>query len=386
MTNRPRYLDHNATTPVDPRVVAAMRPYLEAEFGNPSSAHEYGRGPREALAAARGQVAALVGADADEVIFTGSGTEADHLAIRGVARARRPAGGHVITQATEHPAVLDACRTLELEHGVRVTVLPVDADGLVRAEELRAALTPETALVTIMHANNETGTTQRIRELADLAHAAGALVHTDAAQSVGKIPVDVGELGVDLLTVVGHKLYAPKGVGALYVRRGVPIVPVIGGGGQERGVRAGTENVPYLVGLGAACRLAAEEGVPAAARVAALRDLLHRRLVEYLDGRVLLNGHPTRRLPNTLNVSITGVRSDLLLAAAPDIAASTGSACHKGRAEPSPVLTAMGCKPARANAAVRLSLGRATTADDVEAAAWRLAQAADAVPLQHVHL
>jgi cysteine desulfurase len=386
MATQPIYLDHNATTPVDARVVAAMRPYLEAEFGNPSSAHEYGRGPREAVATARGQVAALLGAEPDEVIFTGSGSEADHLAIRGAVRARGSGHGHVVTQATEHPAVLDACRMLELEHGVCVTVLPVDADGLVSIAELQAALTPETALVTIMHANNETGTIQRIRELADIAHAAGALFHADAAQSVGKIPVDVTELHADLLTVVGHKLYAPKGVAALYVRRGVPIAPVIGGGGQERGLRAGTENVPYIVALGVACQLAAEEGVPAAERVVALRDRLQQRLEEYLPGRVLLNGPRTDRLPNTLNVSITGVRGDLLLAAAPGVGASTGSACHEDSVEPSPVLTAMGCDPARAKSAVRLSLGRTTTEAEVEAAAWRLAQAADEVPLRHVHL
>lgn len=371
----PIYLDYNATTPVDARVVDAMLPYLRHEFGNPSSSHAFGQGPREAVATAREQVAALIGAMSDEVVFTGSGSEADHLAIRGVVRAHRSGDVHVISQATEHPAVLDACRVLA-EDGVPVTMLPVDSDGLVSAADLEAALTPQTVLVTVMHANNETGTLQPVRELADIAHAGGALFHTDAAQSLGKVPVDVDELGVDLLTIVGHKLYAPKGVGALYARRGVSLASLVGGGGQEHGLRAGTENVPYVVGLGTACQLAVEEGVPHAAEIAALRDLLHRRLDEQLPGRVVLNGHPTARLPNTLNVSILGTRGDRLLAAAPGVAASTGSACHEDSIDPSPVLTAMGIDAARANAAIRLSLGRTTTEADVETAARDLADAA----------
>lgn len=373
---RPVYLDHNATTPVDPRVVEAMLPYLQAQFGNPSSSHDYGHGPREAVAAARREVSRLIGAHPDEVVFTGSGSEADHLALRGVVRAHRPAGAHIVTQASEHPAVLAACRSLDVDFGVGVTVLPVDGTGLVSPADLREALRPETVLVSVMHANNETGSIQPVRELAEIAHAAGALFHTDAAQSVGKLPVDVTELGVDLLTVVGHKLNAPKGIAALFVRRGVPLLPLVGGGGQEHGLRAGTENVCFIVGLGVACRLAAEEGVPAAGRITALRDRLHRRLDELLPGRVRLNGHPTCRLPNTLNVSIAGTRGDRLLAGAGQVAASTGSACHEDSVEPSPVLAAMGLDTGRAASAVRLSLGRTTTETEVELAAGALARAA----------
>lgn len=373
--SEPIYLDHNATTPVAAQVLDAMLPYLRAQYGNPSSSHAYGRRPREAVAAAREEVAAAVGAQPDEVVFTGSGSEADHLALQGVIRAHGPARAHVITQATEHPAVLAACRSLEQEFGVAVTTLPVDRHGLVSPADLRAALRPETVLVSVMHANNETGTIQPVRELAEAAHAGGALFHTDAAQSMGKIPVDLDDLGADLLTVVGHKVNAPKGVAALVVRRGVPILPLVGGGGQEHGLRAGTENVASLVALGVACRLAAE-GLPGRVeRLTALRDLLHRGLCERLPGRVELNGHPTLRLPNTLNVSIAGVRGDRLLSRAPQVAASTGSACHEDSVEPSPVLTAMGVDTDRAATAVRLSLGRTTTQDEVEAAAAHLARA-----------
>lgn len=309
------------------------------------------------------------------MVFTGSGSEADHLAVRGVVRARGVSGAQVITQATEHPAVLDACRALA-EQGVAVTTLPVDRHGLVSPADLRAALRPETVIVSVMLANNETGTIQPIHELAEVAHAAGALFHTDAAQAVGKIATSVDELGVDLMTVVGHKLNAPKGVAALYVRRGVPLRPLVGGGGQEQGLRAGTENVPSIVGMGVACRLAATEGRSSAAAVATMRDLLHRRLEELLPGRIVLNGHPTRRLPNTLNVSVAGIRGDRLLSRAPEVAASTGSACHEDSVEPSPVLTAMGVELARAASAIRLSLGRTTTVADVETAARHLARAA----------
>lgn len=364
------YLDHNATTPVDPRVVEAMEPYLRNLFGNPSSSHAVGKGPSAAVLRAREQVAALLGGtDPGEVVFTGSGTEADHLAIRGTVRAADTEHPHVITQATEHPAVLAACRQLEAD-GVRVTVLPVDEGGSVSPRDLRSALTPGTVIVSIMHANNETGTIQPIAELARVTHEGGALFHTDAAQSVAKIPVDVRELEVDLLTVVGHKMYAPKGVGALYVRRGVPIAPLIDGGGQEGGLRAGTENVPYLVGLGAACRIAAE-GQPDLAR---LRDLLHDRLVELLPDRIVVNGDLQHRLPNTLNVSVLGTRGDKLLSATPGIAASTGAACHSDAVEVSPVLTAMGIGSERAKGAIRLSLGRMTSETDVRDAATQLAR------------
>jgi cysteine desulfurase len=378
-TGGPVYLDYNASTPVDPRVADAMQPYLRERFGNPSSSHVYGPPARTGLQTARTQVAGLIGApDPERIVFTGSGSEADALAIRGAVLAaladqpdrwtdRRP---HVITQATEHPAVLAACRHLARWHGVDLTVLPVDDTGLVDPGDLAAALSDRTVLVTIMHANNETGTIQPIAELAGLTHAAGALFHTDAAQTAGKIGVDVTGLDVDLLTLVGHKMYAPKGIAALYVRDGVQLEPLVGGGGQEHGLRAGTENVPHIAALGAAAELAATDlanGEPE--RLQALRDHLHHRLQAALHGRVHLNGHPDRRLPHTLNVSITAISGDALLADLPGLAASTGSACHTGHTDPSPVLTAMGIPADRALAALRLSLGRWTTPDHIDHAA-----------------
>lgn len=285
----------------------------------------------------------------------------------------------LITQHTEHPAILDTCHALQRIHGVEVTYLPVDGTGLVEPRDLVAALTPRTALVSIMAANNETGAIQPVAVLARAAHDAGALFHCDAAQTVGKIPVDVTCLGVDLLTVVGHKMYAPKGIAALFVRPGLRLEPVIYGGGQEHGLRAGTENVASIVALGAAAHLAAEHlATGAAQRLQDLRDRLHVQLTEHLPGRVLLNGPPdsTRRLPNTLNVSIPGLRGDDLLAAVPQLAASTGSACHSGHTDPSPVLTAMSLNEARSLAAVRLSLGRWSSAQEIDHAADLLASAA----------
>ncbi|MEU7409104.1 cysteine desulfurase family protein [Streptomyces sp. NPDC042638] len=375
----PVYLDHNATTPVDPRAVEAMAPYLTVHFGNPASSHPYGAEPRRALAGARAQVAALIGARPSEVVFTSSGSEANLLALRGTLLASGRSAPHVITQATEHPSVLETARALRRLHGARVTVLPVDGAGLVAPDALAAALTEETVLVSVMAANNETGALQPITELAALARTHGALFHCDAAQATGKIPLDVQALGVDLLTVVGHKMYAPKGVAALYVREGVRLEPVVYGGGQERGLRAGTENVALAVALGTAARVAAGEladGAPA--RVAALRDDLHRRLTVALPGRVRLNGPERQRLPNTLNVSVEGTLGHELLARADRIAASTGSACHSGTHSPSPVLTAMGLAADRALGALRLSLGRWTTAEDVETAATAVARAAAA--------
>jgi cysteine desulfurase len=304
----PVYLDYNATTPVDPRVAEAMRPHLTDLFGNPSSSHPYADAPRRALADARAQAAALVGAPPSEIVFTASGSEANLLALRGVALASGRPRPHVITQVTEHPAVLETCRALQRLHGVRVTVLPVDSDGLLDPAALAAAVDDETVLVSVMAANNETGALQPIRELAALAHQHEALFHYDAAQAAGKIPLDVRALGVDLLTVVGHKMYAPKGTAALYVRDGVQLEPVVYGGGQERGLRAGTENVALAVALGTAAQLAADDLADGAAiRIAALRDDLHRRMSQALPGRVHLNGPVRGRLPNTLNVSIDGV-------------------------------------------------------------------------------
>ncbi|MFC8996311.1 cysteine desulfurase family protein [Streptomyces rochei] len=375
----PVYLDYNATTPVDPRVAEAMTPYLACFFGNPSSNHPYAATPRWALAEARAQVAGLIGARPGEIVFTASGSEADLLALRGAVLASGRPHPHVITQATEHPAVLQTCRALERLHGARVTVLPVDGDGLVEPDALADAFTEDTVLVSVMAANNETGALQPITRLAALARERGALFHCDAAQAAGKIPFDVGDLGVDLLTIVGHKMYAPKGAAALYVRDGVSLEPVAYGGGQERGLRAGTENVALAVALGTAARLAAEElasGAPA--RVAALRDDLHQRLAIGLPGRVHLNGPEKNRLPNTLNVSIDGALGHEVLAAVGEIAASTGSACHSGTHTPSPVLTAMGLDATRALGALRLSLGRWTTAEQIETAAATLIRAAGA--------
>jgi cysteine desulfurase len=377
----PIYLDHNATTPVDPRVIEAMLPYLTTHFGNPSSAHEYGRAPHAAVGAARARVAALVNARAEEVVFMGSGSEADATAIRGIVTAARRAGNsrpHVITQATEHPAVLSACAYAEHHHGAEVTVLGVDRDGLVDPADLAAALRPETVLVSVMHANNETGVIQPIAELVRIAHSHGALFHTDAAQSVGKIPVDVALLDVDLLTVVGHKMYAPKGIAALYVRTGVDLEPLIGGGGQEQGRRAGTENVAGAVAFGAAAELALDElAAGSAARLEDLRDRLHRELEVRLPGRVDLNGARSPRLPQTLNVSIRGIEGHAVLSSCAAVAASTGSACHSGEHEPSPVLSAMGLSRERGLSALRLTLGRWTTASDVDTSAAELARAVE---------
>ncbi|MFL5590811.1 MAG: cysteine desulfurase family protein [Ktedonobacteraceae bacterium] len=375
----PIYLDYNATTPVDPIVVEAMLPYLSTHFGNPSSTHRYGYVTRQAIDTARKQVAQLLGCTAGEIIFTGGGSESDNLAIRGVALARRGSGNHIITQVTEHPAVLNTCSALERLHGLRITYLPVDAYGRVSTADVEAAIDGQTILVTIMHANNETGTLQPIAEIAGIAHRHGVLVHTDAAQSVGKIPTHVEDLGVDLLTVAGHKLYAPKGIGALYVRRGVQLEPVIYGGGQESGRRAGTENIAHMVALGAACMLAQEQLAESQSRVQRLRDRLEQRLAEFLPGSVNLNGHRSERLPNTLNLSVDRVIGEEVLAATPEIASSTGSACHEGSTDPSAVLMAMGLSRERALGALRLTLGRWSTEDEVEKAARLLARTVDSL-------
>jgi cysteine desulfurase len=373
----PIYLDYNATTPVDPVVTEAMLPFLTGGFGNPSSDHHYGTAPRTALNHAREQVATLLGASAGQIVFTGSGSEADNLAIRGTVLATGVDRPHVITQRTEHPAVLETCRALQRWHGAEVTYLPVTTDGVVDPDALTAAFTDRTVLVSIMAANNETGALQPIPELARITHNHGAVFHCDAAQAVGKIPVDVTALDVDLLTVVGHKMYAPKGIAALYVRTGVPLEPLVYGGGQEHGLRAGTENVALAAALGAAAHLATAHLTGGGQHhLQQLRDRLHHHLVNALPGRVLLNGPLDARLPNTLNISIRGTIGHDLLAATPGIAASTGSACHSGTYEPSPVLTAMGLDTERSLTALRLSLGRWSTADEVDRAADHVVTAA----------
>jgi len=379
----PIYLDYNATTPVDPSVVDALLPYLREHFGNPSSDHAYGYVAHAAIERAREQVAALLGAGPGEIVFTGGGSEANNLALNGVIAALRERGDsrrgdtrrrdhdpgdHVITTAIEHPAVLQPLRGLEAR-GLRLTILPVDGDGRIDPQQVVDAITPRTILVSVMHANNEVGTLQDLRAIADAAHARGALVHTDAAQSVGKIPTRVDDLDVDLLSIAGHKLYAPKGVGALYVRSGVRLAPHIRGAGHERGLRAGTENVPYIVGLGAAADLAARRLDVFPAQLRALRDALHKGILAHVPD-AQLNGHPDERLPNTLNLGFPGVNAAALLARIRDrVACSTGSACHAGHAEPSGVLLAMGRDPALAAAALRLSLGAWTTAEEVAEAA-----------------
>jgi cysteine desulfurase len=371
---QPIYLDYNATTPLDPAVVAAMRPYLEQHFGNPSSSHAYGQAAREAHEQARGQVAALLGSAPDEVIFTSGGSESDNQAIKGIAFARRERGNHIITSQIEHPAVLNTCRYLEMRHDFQVTYLPVDGDGLVDPAMLEEAISPKTILITLMHANNEVGTLEPLAEIGRIARRHGIAFHTDAAQSVGKVQVNVEELGVDLLTVAGHKLYAPKGVGALYIRRGTALDPLIHGAGHEGGRRAGTENVPYAVALGTACALAREQLAVQTERWLSLRQRLLNGL-EARVGPVKVNGHPERRLPNTLNICVPGVVGEEVLARVPGVAASTGSACHAGLTEPSPVLLAMGIEPSPALGALRLSLGRWTTAEEVDLAVEQLSEA-----------
>ncbi len=375
----PIYLDYNATTPVDPAVVEAMLPYLSENFGNPSSSHSYGYKAHQAVESARAQVAQVLGCAAGEIIFTGGGSESDNLAIRGIALAYQEKGNHIITQVTEHPAVLKTCRALEQLHGFRVTYLPVDRNGRVSKEDVEAAITDETILITIMHANNETGTQQPIAEVAKIGRKRGILVHTDAAQSTGKIPVRVEELGVDLLTVAGHKLYAPKGIGVLYCRHDVNLEPVIYGGAQEAGRRAGTENVAHIVALGTACLLAEENLSENQARLCSLRDKLQRLMEEFIGDAVHLNGHATERLPNTLNISIEGIIGEEVLGMTPEIASSTGSACHEGSTEPSPVLMAMGFSRERALGALRLTLGRWTTEEEIEKAARFLTKSIDSL-------
>ncbi len=373
----PVYLDFNASTPVAPEVAAAMRPLLESHYGNPSSGHWAGQPAYAALEAARGKVAALLGCSTDEVVFTSGGSEANNLAIKGAFFAARGGGNHVITSRIEHPATLEPCRFLE-RLGAEVTYLPVDGAGRVDPDDVRRAITDRTVLVTIMHANNEVGTLQPIREIAAVAREHGVLMHTDAAQSVGKVPTRVDDLGVDLLSVAGHKLYAPKGVGALYVRRGVVLEPLIHGAGHECGRRAGTESAFLATGLGAACALAGSDGRSDGIR--RLRDRFRSELAAAFGDGVVLNGHPVERLPNTLNVSFIGRIGADILARLDGVAASTGSACHAGRVGPSPVLAAMGVPTDVAMGAIRFSLGRTTTADEIDDVVGRLRRV---VPVMH---
>ena len=366
------YLDYNATTPIDPQVAQAMLPYVHGLFGNPSSSHGFGLEAREGVDNARCQGAELLGCSPKELIFTSGGTEANNHAIKGVAFAHRRRGNHIITSAVEHPAVTEVCRYLETQ-GFRVTCLPVDEHGLVNVAHLKAALTPETILVTIMHANNEVGTIEPIAEIAEAAHSVGALVHTDCAQSVGKIPVNVDELGVDLLSIAGHKLYAPKGIGALYVRSGVELEKFMHGAGHEQNRRAGTENVIEMVGLGAACQLIHRNLPKYSSHMREMRDRLESRLLES-DADVRINGHPRLRLPNTSSVSFLGLEADRILANLPNVAASAGAACHSDQVELSQVLTAMEVPLEYAMGTIRFSMGRFTTPEEVDLAAAEVIQ------------
>jgi cysteine desulfurase len=372
MTEPMMYLDYNATTPVLAEVLDAMLPYFREHFGNPSSTHALGRRAREAVEVARAEVASLLECASSEIVFTSGGTEASNLAIRGIAEARSDRR-HLVTSAIEHPGTEKPCAWLE-EHGWRVSRAGVDSGGRVRIEEVRAAAGADTALVTILHANGETGVVQPTAEIADVAHSVGALVHCDAAQSMGKIPVRVDELKVDLLSLAGHKLYAPKGVGALFVRHGTPLAPFTRGAGHERGLRPGTENVAAIVGLGVACRRAEDDLGTESERVRELRDRLWELLAANVPG-LQLNGCAQPRLPNTLNVRFPDRVGSRLLAAAPEVAASTGSACHEGQEQASAVILAMGIPSAVAVGSVRLTLGRHTTREEVEKAAASLARA-----------
>jgi cysteine desulfurase len=370
------YLDYNATTPVDPRVASVIYKSMIEEFGNPSSTHAYGESAHAALERARGQIASLIGASATEIVFTGSGSEADALAIRGAFLAARIDGrphSHMITQVTEHPAVLSACRELEDIHGVSVTYLSVDQFGRVDPRDVEEAITSETFLISIMHANNEIGTLQPIAQISEIAKTHGVLMHSDAAQSIGKIPVNVADLGVDLLTIVGHKMYAPKGIAVLYVKTGVQLHSIIGGGGQENGLRAGTENVAFAVGLGEAAELVVVSlGVGEQERLSTLMQRFETILHQNLPGLIHVHGHPTDHLPNTLNFRIDGVAALLLLSAIPTLALSAGSACHSGQDKPSSVLLALGLEPVDALGAIRLSFGRWSTEVEVEEAAAQI--------------
>jgi len=378
MTTQPIYLDYNATTPIDRRVAEAMTPYLYEHFGNPSSTHPYGVQAKRAVERARTQVAALLGCQPAEIVFTSGGSESNNSAIKSVAAAYRERGNHIITSAVEHPAVLEPCQWLESQ-GYRVTVLPVDEYGMVDPADVERAITPDTILVTIMHANNEVGTIQPIAEIATIAHRYGALMHTDAAQSLGKIPVRVDELGVDLLSVAGHKLYAPKGVGALYVRSGVRLAKFIHGADHEANRRAGTENVLEIVGLGQAAEIAGRDVSTELdevlernmAHMRAMRDRLWAGLTRELDtpGLLRLNGHPDKRLPNTLSLSFRSIEANTLLSEiGKQVAASAGAACHADHVDVSTVLQAMQVPLEYAMGTVRFSVGKMTTAEEIDRA------------------
>jgi cysteine desulfurase len=370
MMPRPIYLDHHATTPIDPAVREAMMPYLTEKFGNASSrTHPYGWEAEEAVLTAREQVAALINAKPEEILFTSGATESDNLALKGVARAYRAKGNHLITVTTEHKAVLDSCRALQ-EEGFEVTYVPVDRMGLVDPEAIRRAITPQTTLISVMYVNAEIGTIAPLAEIGAIARAHGVLFHSDAVQGVGKIACDVDALQVDLMSISGHKIYGPKGVGALYVRKTRPkrihLRPLIDGGGQERGFRSGTLNIPGIVGLGKACEICQQQWPQESTRLLGLRQRLYDGLCRQIDD-IVLNGHPEQRLPGNLNLTFASVQGESLLMSLKDIVAlSSGSACSSGSHEPSYVLKAIGQDDTQASASVRFGLGRYTTEAEID--------------------
>jgi len=362
---RPIYLDCNASTPIPPEVATAMRPYLEEHFGNPSSSHWFGRQTKKAVERARVQVASMLGCESSEVVFTSGGTESNNYALAGVARTMKERGRHMITSAIEHPAVLNVMEHLKRE-GFTYTLLPVDATGLVSVTDVEKAITPETILISVMHANNEVGTVQPIPEIAALAKSRGILMHTDAAQSVGKLNVEVDALGVDLLSIAGHKIYAPKGIGALYIRKGTPLQKLIHGAGHEENRRAGTENVLEIVGLGQACEMIHQNLDKNAAHLLALRNRLRDGLMKAIEG-LTIHGHSDLCLPNTLSVGFPRVEANALLAEAETIAASPGgAACHSGKVSISPVLTAMGVPKEVSLGTIRFSMGKMNTEEEID--------------------
>jgi cysteine desulfurase len=360
------YMDHNATTPLHPEALDAMLPFLKDNFGNPSSIHWAGRGVRKYIDEARGKVANLLNADPSEIAFTGGGSESDNLAIKGAAYALKKEGNHIITTQVEHPAVSNTCEYME-KTGYKVTYLLVDHEGMIDLDELKGSITSKTVLISIMYANNETGTLLPIKEVGEIAADKGILFHTDAVQAVGKIPMDLKDLKIDLLSLSGHKLYGPKGIGCLYVKKGTSLVPLIHGGHQEGGRRAGTENIPSIVGLGKACEIASRDMGFQVKHITKLRDRLYEGIIDKLD-HVKLNGHPVNRIPNTLNLSFEFIEGESLLLNLDleGIAVSSGSACTSGSLKPSHVLTAMGLTPEIAQGSLRFSLGLGNTEEDVE--------------------
>ena len=365
----PIYLDYNASTPIYPEVADVMRPLLETGYGNPSSPHFAAEAARAAIDTARHQVAELLGAAPEEVVFTSSGSEANNFALKGAFHAQRDRGNHIITSQVEHPAILQPCRYLETQ-GAEVTYLPVNGTGWVDPDDVRKAITTRTTLISIMHSNNEVGTLQPVEDIALIANGHGVLMHTDAAQSTGKVALNADDLGVSLLSLAGHKFGAPIGIGALYIRRGVALELLIHGAGHEGGRRAGTESALLMAALGKAAEIAAP--LSSVQSMLGLRELFWRGLRAIFNDGVVLNGHPSARLPNTLNVSFLGHQGTDVLQQLDGVAASTGSACHSGQAEPSPVLTAMGIEGDRALGAVRFSLGRFTTNEEINAVLQRL--------------